>query len=47
MLPCCPPLLQLVWESHNQEPSAIGATLRAVGETVRRLLLVLHNSNNA
>ncbi|KAI7841106.1 hypothetical protein COHA_005331 [Chlorella ohadii] len=24
----------LVWESHNQEPSAIGATLRAVGETV-------------
>lgn len=26
--------LQLVWESHNQEPSAIGATLRAVGETV-------------
>jgi len=26
--------LQLVWESHNQEPAAIGATMRAVGEEV-------------
>ncbi|KAL4437094.1 hypothetical protein ABPG75_004233 [Micractinium tetrahymenae] len=26
--------LQLVWESHSQEPAAIGATMRAVGEQV-------------
>ena len=26
--------LQLVWESHHQEPAAIAATMRAVGEEV-------------
>jgi hypothetical protein len=26
--------LQLVWESHEEEPAAIGATLRAVAEQV-------------
>ena len=33
--------LQLVWESHEEEPGPIAATMRAVGEEVRCCLTVL------